>query len=116
MAGFQCPYCSMIMPISNDTKSILYPCFSNAYGATSVPGATKYEESCIAVSFYLCPNCREYTIMADGRGANVTDVHAKIRPLSSAKQFPDYIPMTIRQDYEEAYSILDLSPKASATL
>ena len=39
-----------------------------------------------------------------------------IYPLSPARKFPDYIPESIRQDYEEAYSILSLSPKASATL
>lgn len=30
--------------------------------------------------------------------------------------FPDYIPAAIRSDYEEASQILDLSPKAAATL
>ena len=44
-----------------------------------------------------------------------TDV-VHIKPISLAKQFPDYIPKAIRQDYEEAYAIVNLSPKASATL
>jgi hypothetical protein len=39
-----------------------------------------------------------------------------LRPDSIAKPQPDYIPMAIRQDYEEACKILHLSPKASATL
>ena len=33
-----------------------------------------------------------------------------------AYKFPDYIPQAIRSDYEEACSIVNLSPKASATL
>lgn len=33
-----------------------------------------------------------------------------------AKPFPSYIPQAIRQDYEEACKIKELSPKASATL
>lgn len=37
-------------------------------------------------------------------------------PDTKANVYPDYIPIAIRQDYEEAYAILDLSPKASATL
>ncbi|HEV6682302.1 TPA: DUF4145 domain-containing protein [Streptococcus pneumoniae] len=37
-------------------------------------------------------------------------------PISLAKAYPDYIPQTIRSDYEEAHAILNLSPKASATL
>ena len=39
-----------------------------------------------------------------------------LRPASSAKPLPDYIPQPIREDYEEACAILALSPKASATL
>lgn len=37
-------------------------------------------------------------------------------PPSSAEVFPDYVPLSIRQDYEEACLIIDLSPKAAATL
>ena len=37
-------------------------------------------------------------------------------PPSSARAFPEYLPQPIREDYEEACLIKDLSPKASATL
>lgn len=37
-------------------------------------------------------------------------------PMSEAKVMPDYIPQAIRDDYQEACLIKDLSPKASATL
>jgi hypothetical protein len=37
-------------------------------------------------------------------------------PPSRAKAFPDYIPKPILEDYNEACLIVDLSPKASATL
>jgi len=40
----------------------------------------------------------------------------RLVPSSSAKVFPDYIPSPIRSDYGEACAIVDLSPKASATL
>ena len=39
-----------------------------------------------------------------------------MRPASFAKQFPEYVPKPIIEDYEEACLIRDLSPKASATL
>jgi hypothetical protein len=39
-----------------------------------------------------------------------------MRPNSSAKPQPEYIPKPLRQDYEEACLVRDLSPKASATL
>jgi len=37
-------------------------------------------------------------------------------PQSKAQSFPDYIPKAILDDYNEAWLIKDLSPKASATL
>jgi hypothetical protein len=40
----------------------------------------------------------------------------RLRPQSSARPFPDYIPEAIRNDYAEACAIRHLSPKASATL
>ncbi|MBI3246870.1 MAG: DUF4145 domain-containing protein, partial [Deltaproteobacteria bacterium] len=40
----------------------------------------------------------------------------QLKPQSSAKPFPNYIPAPVRQDYEEACLICSLSPKASATL
>ncbi len=43
-------------------------------------------------------------------------LRALARPSSDAKVFPDYIPKQIRDDYEQACLIQDLSAKASATL
>jgi hypothetical protein len=39
-----------------------------------------------------------------------------LRPKSTAKQFPEYIPKAILDDYDEACLIVSDSPKASATL
>ena len=39
-----------------------------------------------------------------------------MKPQSTAKPFPEYIPQAIISDYNEACLIKDLSPKASATL
>ncbi|MNF95333.1 hypothetical protein D3C84_780800 [compost metagenome] len=76
----------------------------------------------------VCPNaeCREYTFrvsICDHRKSAAglwSDLPEKkfwrLCPQSKAKVFPNYIPELIRQDYEEACLIVDLSPKASATL
>jgi hypothetical protein len=40
----------------------------------------------------------------------------QLLPSSSAKPQPDYIPAPLREDYNEACAVRDLSPKASATL
>lgn len=115
MAGFMCPYCSMVMPVSDETQYTAYPAF-DAIGMSLTTGGPVYRASCIALTFYKCPNCGQYTIFSEGLGDMVKDVKMKIRPNSSAKQFPDYVPSAIKADYEEACAIVDLSPKASATL
>lgn len=116
MSGFQCPYCSMVMSISDETYSTQNPSFYNPRVFSWNGDGTPADESVIEISFYKCPNCGQYTIIANGIGKMVRDVHVPIRPFSSAKQFPDYIPEAIRSDYEEACAIVNLSPKASATL
>lgn len=44
------------------------------------------------------------------------DLNMRLIPPQGAKSFPEYVPQAIRNDYEEACLILNLSPKASATL
>lgn len=116
MAGFTCPYCGMIMSINDETHSTRYPAFNASNGTEVGSSGTRYYNSTLAIDFYKCPNCAEYTIYANTRGKSVNGVNTILRPRSMAKQYPDYIPKQIREDYEEAYSILFLSPKASATL
>jgi Domain of unknown function (DUF4145) len=80
----------------------------------------------LRTSATTCPNryCREYELKAtlfkrDAQtGQPVGDVLLswQLRPASSAKIFPDYVPKPITDDYTEACVIRDLSPKASATL
>lgn len=115
MAGFTCPYCNMIMSISPETQHVQTPSFEH-YTHPELYQA-EYNDSCLQLTFYKCPNCGQYTITANGTGDKVKDIkNLHIRPQSFAKQFPKYIPETIRQDYEEACAIVNLSPKASATL
>jgi hypothetical protein len=81
--------------------------------------------------FVVCPNpkCRRATLRVElyhGESQN-TRFGAmwkrgpligswQLVPPSQAKVFPDYVPKAIRDDYQEACLIRDLSPKASATL
>ncbi len=115
--GFQCPYCNMIMSLSDTTYQFQCPSFDSQTGYYYISqNQQKVDDSCLQIDFYKCPNCGQYTIYATGIGKLVRDVNVPIRPISSAKQFPKYIPEAIRQDYEEACVIVTLSPKASATL
>jgi hypothetical protein len=89
---------------------------------------------CLTSLFIVCPNpeCRRFTLTAvlkelksvfrpDGSGhrdySNLPILRKwDLIPESKAKPFPKYIPKPILDDYNEAYLIKDLSPKASATL
>jgi len=76
----------------------------------------------------VCANekCNKFTLrvtlneVEDGKNGfpkagNTIQVWGLI-PDSKAKIFPTYIPQQLRSDYEEACKIINLSPKASATL
>ena len=80
----------------------------------------------LRTSATTCPNkeCREYELKANlfkhdphtGRTVGGALLRWQLRPSSSAKVFPEYVPKPIVDDYTEACIIRDLSPKASATL
>lgn len=113
MAGFRCPFCNQIMSVTNNTRTIQTPSFTSSEGRYSNSFISR---SALEIRFYECPHCGEYTIFAKGIGDAVLDINTILRPSSLAKQYPDYIPEQVRNDYEEACAIVSLSPKASATL
>jgi len=81
------------------------------------------------VEYVVCPNpaCRKVTLtlwhgsgfLQSGVIWQWTEKHPRSRrllPPSYARPIPDYVPQAIRDDYEEACAIADLSPKAAAAL
>lgn len=113
MATFQCPYCQAYIALTPDTH---VPRYMSFYGTHSSEEAASYAQDAIKIDYYHCPNCQKYTVKASGISGQSDTLNLCIRPRSLAKQFPDYVPQAIRNDYEEAYAIVNLSPKASATL
>lgn len=81
-------------------------------------------------SYIVCPNpgCKKFTLTAElyeSERGPPPHAHEKfvrklstwaLVPSSMSKHFPEYVPRPIREDYQEACLIRDLSPKASATL
>lgn len=107
--SFTCPYCQHLFALHTPTyTSILV----NKNGHFTVPG----NSSAVNIEFFICPKCNKITIKSTGLGAETFFPCTPLRPNSTAKKFPDYIPKAIRNDYEEACAIVHLSPKASATL
>lgn len=91
-------------------------------------GMSKYGDVGIEVTAIRCvnPECNEVIVQtAFGRVVRDTPSTYKVadaletwflRPESSARPQPEYIPAAIREDYREACLIRDKSPKAAATL
>lgn len=108
-----CPFCNSSVPVLNDTVR-KFDCFFNAdiphFVDESYSNLNKF-----IIELLRCPNCQNVSFIAFGQD-NLAGLKIPLYPTSLAKKFPNYIPKAIREDYEEAYSIVNLSPKASATL
>lgn len=107
-----CPFCEASIPRTSETvrHQKLGFDYIQSYPSTH----EDYDFIFISVK---CPNCSEKHYLIDGQGAPFSTVdNMSVYPKSKAKQFPEYIPDQLREDYEEAYAIMNLSPKASATL
>lgn len=121
--SWKCPYCLHLSVIGSNERKTSDLHFR--YGPNN-------KRLCLSSIVIVCPNpqCREYKIEsllfnAATQGMQTSPVYIKegspinswsLRPQSSARPLPDYIPTAIKADYEEACLILNLSPKASATL
>jgi hypothetical protein len=105
-----CPYCNAEIPLNSSTVRTRFPSFYyDDYESTEYCDTLK-------ITFIHCPRCEKSIINILGCGFQVLDHEVLFSPSSLAKQFPDFIPNHILQDYEEAFKIVNLSPKASATL
>lgn len=106
--SFDCPYCQSAFALHSGTYYITNLDSTGAYCPIS-------NSTVMHIELFVCPKCDHITIKAQGRG-RLAFPETPILPKSLAKQFPNYVPEVIRNDYEEACSIVNLSPKASATL
>lgn len=120
--GFNCPFCSSVFPKTDSCYIVRTLCFKyqdpNSIAFRYSESLETFEQTpdAIAVEFALCPACNRHSIKIVGVGSEVKGIETNFSPSSLAIKFPDYIPQSIRVDYEEACKIVNLSPKASATL
>jgi len=116
MSTWRCPYCNQNATLVNPNISRSDHTFNNN---------NKDGNSVFGVEIVVCPNsaCKEYTVSGtlhdyypSSQQKGALREFWKLKPQSSAKPVPDYVPQAIRDDYKESCLIVDLSPKASATL
>lgn len=117
--NWTCPHCGNKTTINEDT-------YTSDEHSLTIPNNEK-NGKIIKTTFIVCPNneCKKITLIAELYENNYTPhiwrkgnilKQWRLLPNSNAKVFPDYIPLPLRNDYEEAAKIIELSPKASATL
>lgn len=118
MSSFICPFCDHTFLMDETTSRTKILKFGSAeYDSdlsTDYSGGSSPESLQIRMS--KCPNCHKITVSTLGMGTMYSGKKTNIYPLSEAKVMPEYVPKAVRDDYSEAYAILHLSPKASATL
>lgn len=107
--GIVCPYCQTAFALHDST-------YAYAFVEKNGKLAGASNSTAVEIEFFTCPTCQKITVKSTGVGSQVKFPPTQLKPDYPTSNFPDYIPASILQDYEEACSIVNLSPKASATL
>ena len=112
--SYVCPFCQKTQALNNTSfvKQQIGFCAASGF----VPQEAEDRLTSLKICSIKCsnPKCEKITVLAMNYG--MTGRVCDIIPKKVIRQFPDYIPQQIRNDYEEATSILNDSPKAAATL
>jgi hypothetical protein len=123
--NWTCPYCGYPQTVTDQSYSVMDQILGTS--------GSKFGDVGLRVASISCANeaCRELAINASLHAVTYERVITpnpiarfseeqiaswRLRPKSESKPQPDYILEPLRQDYYEACTIRDLSPKASATL
>lgn len=128
--SFICPFCNFAIPLNRENHSKykarnnkvveFQPAvvFSGNAGYNPSYETAQIPDEELLIEFKKCTNqeCQKTNISIVGEGADVKELNMQIHPFGAFRNFPDYIPKSIIQDYREACAIVDLSPKASGTL
>ena len=101
---FTCPYCGRAQSYSNANMLRSY-----------APNDCYNESTDVVIYHIICSNADCQKFIITGRFI-ISKKQFDILPQHVHKIYPDYIPKQIRDDYTEAADIIELSPKAAATL
>ena len=112
--SFFCPFCQQSIaesPMTHRTRLVFFD-------ESVLPNGRHVDEKSthLLLNTFKCSECHRVFFSAEGVGEYIEGMYFPIYPRSNCKQFPEYVPAPIREDYQEAYEILDASTKASATL
>lgn len=118
---YTCPYCQTSQIVQKSQFFVKTTHIRVEKNAEGVIGFTIEAITCAnpdCAKTVLSGSLRNIGLFSDGTISSRAEPFETwtFRPQGAARPLPDYIPQAIRDDYAEACSIRDLSPKASATL
>ena len=107
---YKCPFCGHFQAYSGSYDHIQNGKYKNTF-----PVLEEYQESSFDIYSLKCSNelCGRISVTAINR---TSGKQIDLVPKVVLREYPDYIPKQIRDDYTEANLIIDDSPKAAATL
>lgn len=121
MASHKCDFCNQMFALNNSTYKEININFESGYihpiNVFNQPELLRLPGGCI-LKLYFCPNdeCNKVSIFFEGRDPHNCQTEKWIFPDYRVSELPSYVPQVIKNDFNEACRILELSPKASATL
>lgn len=107
---FTCAHCGVVFEETPHTAAIRVI----EFGDESQP--IRYIHGRIKIDYHRCPICKKFTISGTSVDGYELPNFSFSYPPISAENVPSCIPDPIRNGYLEACAIVNLSPKASATL
>lgn len=112
--SYTCPYCRSVCVGGSEVVTTRHFSFSSIEALSRnhyMPFDT------VTLTMGKCPACKKVSVDLNSYYDNDKSYSFSFsHPPANALSLPDYIPAAIRGDYLEAVAIIDLSPKASATL
>lgn len=111
---FICQHCGTVI----EQRPATYQKHTVSYQLPKDDGTlTGIQTGTVLVAHHFCPICQKYSIHCDF-DSSLPGVprFSFSQPPKTGFVVPEYVPEAITADYYEAWSILDLSPKSSATL
>ena len=104
---YVCPYCGCKQSYANNCSTDL--------AGYQIYGRGKRYETDLTIYHIRCTNkqCAKTTVVAK---SETTNKQFDLYPQHVHKEFPEYVPAPIREDYVEAVTIMQDSPKAASTL
>lgn len=110
--AYQCPYCHVVCYDDGTIKKSIYESFEHS----GILNISDTDSGAIVLTLTRCPNCKNIAVELASHYKAPKKITPYAYPPANAIELPSYIPASICQDYLEALSIVNLSPKASATL